>query len=486
MRDCHQLRKYGHWSDDCAWMIQRLLGVPGEPLASDNSRASEVWGLCFAVAIGAGDYDKPMFARYLGIAEPTPIELAEAIAALPPPEEAYAKLIRLCDSEVEKLTRQRDRMLADLGGPEYERAITLAEFDDSEEAVLRRRYETACTSELHRSINQVHKNQKAAMAAARAGVGVGRRQVPAGPHPAGSAPERPPQVVEQDERMVGPCTMVGSIARVRGRPADRARPTCETKPPPGGRRGLSRRISRLHKGRTACIRGPIEAADRPEWPVGGGDREGFADGFHPSRSVLRPRTGKPRRKPGDRTRGIGCRNGRARVPSHPSGSLLQDFSRRVRFLTDYRIRTCAVDLGWAHGMRGGAGPAIGLASRCGAGPTGSHFGDGLRRFSRRRALEGESMKCSLWAIAWWSSGKRPRGRPPAGSCCPTRPRTSPRRARSSPSATAGSPRTASSAPFRSRSATSVLFTSYAGDEFKLDGDKKVLLMREDDILAVID
>jgi chaperonin GroES len=32
----------------------------------------------------------------------------------------------------------------------------------------------------------------------------------------------------------------------------------------------------------------------------------------------------------------------------------------------------------------------------------------------------------------------------------------------------------------------VLFTSYAGDEFKIEGDKKVLLMREDDILAVID
>ena len=31
----------------------------------------------------------------------------------------------------------------------------------------------------------------------------------------------------------------------------------------------------------------------------------------------------------------------------------------------------------------------------------------------------------------------------------------------------------------------VLFTSYAGDEFKIDGGKKVLLMREDDILAVI-
>jgi len=31
----------------------------------------------------------------------------------------------------------------------------------------------------------------------------------------------------------------------------------------------------------------------------------------------------------------------------------------------------------------------------------------------------------------------------------------------------------------------VLFTSYAGDEFKVEGDKKVLLMREDDILAVL-
>jgi chaperonin GroES len=32
----------------------------------------------------------------------------------------------------------------------------------------------------------------------------------------------------------------------------------------------------------------------------------------------------------------------------------------------------------------------------------------------------------------------------------------------------------------------VLFTSYAGDEFRLNGDRKVLLMREDDILAVVE
>ena len=41
-------------------------------------------------------------------------------------------------------------------------------------------------------------------------------------------------------------------------------------------------------------------------------------------------------------------------------------------------------------------------------------------------------------------------------------------------------------PLQVKVGDSVLFTSYAGDEFKLEGDKKVLLMREDDILAVID
>jgi chaperonin GroES len=41
-------------------------------------------------------------------------------------------------------------------------------------------------------------------------------------------------------------------------------------------------------------------------------------------------------------------------------------------------------------------------------------------------------------------------------------------------------------PLQVKVGDSVLFTSYAGEEFKMDGDNKVLLMREDDILAVID
>jgi chaperonin GroES len=40
-------------------------------------------------------------------------------------------------------------------------------------------------------------------------------------------------------------------------------------------------------------------------------------------------------------------------------------------------------------------------------------------------------------------------------------------------------------PLQVKVGDTVLFTSYAGDEFKLDGEK-VLLMREDDILAVIE
>jgi chaperonin GroES len=41
-------------------------------------------------------------------------------------------------------------------------------------------------------------------------------------------------------------------------------------------------------------------------------------------------------------------------------------------------------------------------------------------------------------------------------------------------------------PLQVKVGDNVLFTSYAGEEFKIEGDQKVLLMREDDILAVID
>ena len=42
----------------------------------------------------------------------------------------------------------------------------------------------------------------------------------------------------------------------------------------------------------------------------------------------------------------------------------------------------------------------------------------------------------------------------------------------------------SRAPFQVKQGDTVLFTSYAGEEFKV-GDRELLLMREEDILAVI-
>jgi chaperonin GroES len=41
-------------------------------------------------------------------------------------------------------------------------------------------------------------------------------------------------------------------------------------------------------------------------------------------------------------------------------------------------------------------------------------------------------------------------------------------------------------PLQVKVGDQVLFSTYAGDEIKTLGDKKVLLMREDDILAVIE
>ena len=40
-------------------------------------------------------------------------------------------------------------------------------------------------------------------------------------------------------------------------------------------------------------------------------------------------------------------------------------------------------------------------------------------------------------------------------------------------------------PLQLKKGDTVLFTSYAGDEFKLEGEK-VLLMREEDVLAVVE
>ena len=245
----YELERNGNWGIINAAKSLRLLGIPGEPPASEGSRGSELWGTCFAVAIGNNQYGPEMFERFIGIASPTPIEFAEAVAALPPPEEGNATLMGLCDAEIERLTRLRDAMWADLGGPEFERVVALAEFDDGEGGQLRRRYETANSSELHRAIDQVHKNQKAALAMAKAAEDRDASPRVAGPERAEAAQGNSPQAPSQDE--VKPKS--GDATSAAGKASRAIHPEMRNEPTGRGPEGVVATISRDPEGRkTGC------------------------------------------------------------------------------------------------------------------------------------------------------------------------------------------------------------------------------------------
>ena len=61
-----------------------------------------------------------------------------------------------------RLEAARDALWEAVDGPARRRAIDKGLVDTTAEGMLRRRYESASTSELHRSIEQVHKNRRAA------------------------------------------------------------------------------------------------------------------------------------------------------------------------------------------------------------------------------------------------------------------------------------------------------------------------------------
>jgi chaperonin GroES len=71
------------------------------------------------------------------------------------------------------------------------------------------------------------------------------------------------------------------------------------------------------------------------------------------------------------------------------------------------------------------------------------------------------------------------------SSSPTPPRKSRSRARSSPSATARSKDDGKRIPLDVKAGDTILFGKYSGQEIKLDGEE-YLIMREDEVLAVID
>jgi len=86
---------------------------------------------------------------------------ASIAATLPGRAEARESITAICQSEQARLQARQQRLWENGDGPRRERALAIAAFDDSETATLRRRYETASTSDLHRALNQIHVNNRA-------------------------------------------------------------------------------------------------------------------------------------------------------------------------------------------------------------------------------------------------------------------------------------------------------------------------------------
>ena len=142
-----------------------------------------------------------------------------ASSRLMEPEEAFPILSGLCDSERARLQIVRDALWEAVDGPSR-RAVLLANSVDTDpKGMLRRRYETAATSELHRSINQVHANRRAARAAMEADeLATLGEQVPTPPGHAHEGVSMAPEVVE----------LAGEIGPIAGLPDEPNRPELAT------------------------------------------------------------------------------------------------------------------------------------------------------------------------------------------------------------------------------------------------------------------
>ena len=92
---------------------------------------------------------------------------ALALPLLPNPDAALAELRRHCDRERARLEALRDALWDAVDGPSRQGALDRVAVDVTERGMLRRRYESAATSELHRAVNQIHANRRALAAFAR-------------------------------------------------------------------------------------------------------------------------------------------------------------------------------------------------------------------------------------------------------------------------------------------------------------------------------
>ena len=112
-------------------------------------------------------------------------------------------------------------------------------------------------------------------------------------------------------------------------------------------------------------------------------------------------------------------------------------------------------------------------------------GDYQAWLKRRNLPTRPKSSFSRWATASSSNATNRKRSPPAGSSCPTPPRTSPPAARIISVGDGRLLDNGARSPLQVKVGDRVLFSSYAGDTFKL-GTRELLLMHEEDILAVIE
>lgn len=97
---------------------------------------------------------------------------------------------------------------------------------------------------------------------------------------------------------------------------------------------------------------------------------------------------------------------------------------------------------------------------------------------------GGNSSFSRWGTAWWSSRESAETTTRGGIVLPDTAKDKPARGTIVSVGNGRMLESGSRAPFQVKVGDRVLFSSYAGEEFKV-GDRELLLMREEDILAVI-
>ena len=158
------LQDRGAWGTSDLRLAAHLLGGAGIPDRPALWRANAAR---FAARGELGGAEGEMLAGALGVA-PLPADpearRALILSLLPGAEAALEELRAHCEAELGRLESIRDALWDAVDGPARQGALDLVAVDVSGPGMLRRRYETAATSELHRSINQVHKNRREAAA----------------------------------------------------------------------------------------------------------------------------------------------------------------------------------------------------------------------------------------------------------------------------------------------------------------------------------